>query len=149
MLTERLELAVKRLQESDRFQGVDMAHEEDRKIADKIRVGLGQQLGSFVVVRFGTAASDSPDTPGPYLDSIELQAVCYESPLINRGKNRLTALQLAEAAARQLHWPNDPNNQNLQALQTTFKRFSTGEMGAVIFWTAHFETSLQFNPSQD
>lgn len=149
MLTDFLARCVSRLQADERLTGVDMLHEEDQKISEIVRKALGPGLGSMILVKFADISSNSPDAPGPHFDRVELNVVGAENPQMNRGKNRLTALQLAECAATWMHWPNHPEDPLLQELQTTCYRISSAKEGSILLWTAQFRTSLSLLPSNN
>ncbi len=149
MLTDFLERAVSRLQADERLTGVDILHEENQTIAEIIRKALGPGLGTMIIVKFADLSSSSPDAPGPHLDRVELNITAAENPQMNRGKNRLTALQLAECAATWMHWPNHPEDTLLQELQTTCYRISSAKEGPLLLWTAQFRTSLSLLPSNN
>lgn len=146
MLTEFLEKVVTHLAADARLSGVDILHEEQQDIESRVKKNMGPKLGSFILVKYGRMSSDSPDAPGGHLDSVALEVVCYESPVINRGQDRLTALQLAEVVAELLHWPNNPSEARLLELQTTFTGFGTSNQGSLLVWTAFFETNLTLQP---
>lgn len=148
MLTEFLDTVIARLQANDRLNGIDILSEEDRTISTRIKQAMGSGLGSVIVVKFGPASTLSSDAPGPHLDNLTLETVCYETPQTNRANNRLTALQMAEINAAWLHWPNHPNEPLMEQIATTFSNFTTGEKGIVLYWTAIFRTSLTLTHPQ-
>lgn len=147
MLTEILDKVVKRLQSTDRLRGVDILHEEEQSIQDKFRKSFGPKGdGSMILVKFGRMSSDSPDAPGPHLDTAKIEVVHYESPVLNRGKDRLTALQLAEISADVLHYPNHPQETLLQELGTVCTGLATGSAKNMLLWTAYFDLSVTLQP---
>lgn len=147
MLTEVLEKIVRHLQSDDRLAGVDIVHEEQQDISDRVKKNLAPKAdGSMILVKFGRMTSDSPNAPGGHLDNVAVEIVCYESPVVNRGKNRLTALQLAEVCADVLHWPNNPSEERLQELQTVFTGLATTNAGSLLLWTALFDMNLTLQP---
>ena len=123
------------------LHGVEVAHEEEQDIAQKVSQNIARGSGVLIMVSIGEAANAEPDAPGPTFSELPVLIDITENTQLNRGQTRPTALQLASRLAWWLHSPNhlDPNATErppaeVLELGATIAAIAKGQDGPILNW---------------
>lgn len=123
------------------LHGVEVAHEEQQDIAQRVAQNIARGSGMLVMVSIGDAANAEPDAPGPTFAELPVLVDITENVTLNRGQGRRTALQIACRLAWWLHAPNhyDPADTDrppgeLLDLAPVVTRIAKGQEGTVLNW---------------
>jgi hypothetical protein len=123
------------------LHGIVVAHEEEQDIAQKVQQNIAKGSGILIMISIGNAANTEPDAPGPSFSELPVLIDITENTLLNRGKNGLTALQIATRLAWWFHAPNHTNAaatdrppESVRALAATVASIAKGQSGPILNW---------------
>jgi hypothetical protein len=90
---------------SPALAGVQILHEQIGDVESRVRIALAKSTGICAIVLTPSASGNSPASPGPHLDSMEVVVEVAENVVLNQSAagTRLPASAVAEQVAATLH----------------------------------------------